>query len=71
MIRLLSEIAKAIVELVVSFCITINVFYDDIADAIEMKIADVADIFRSSEWAERTTVAFTKLISGLISGRRY
>ena len=49
MIRLLSEIAKAIVELVISFCMTIKVFYDDITDVIEMKIADVADIFRSSE----------------------
>jgi hypothetical protein len=49
-VKLLNEISKAIVELVIRFGLAIKIvcddIADDIADAIEMKIVDVVELIR-------------------------
>ena len=44
--KLLNEISKAIIELVIRFGLAIKMVCDDIADAIEMKIVDVVELIR-------------------------
>ena len=45
-VKLLNEISKAIIELVIRFGLAIKMVCDDIADAIEMKIVDVVELIR-------------------------